>query len=587
MLGRVLRSVFRSGVAEVNEAGIALWRAGDLRAAESRFREALRRDPGNAPACSNLGMVLVEQRILDEGLARLTQAVELDPAHAGARINLANTLHYDGQVDAAIGHYREALRLAPEAAETRVNVVKPLMDACEWREVERIVAELLELHRGAPEARWAERVTPFVSLLLPLPAEFQKRLAIHRGGGLSRAYSRQRERIVRSRVASGSGRIRVGYVSGEFRNHALAHLTAGMYAMHDRGRFEIFAYSYGHADGSEYRARIESGCDRFVDVAGESFETTAARVARDGIDILVDMSGYAGGSRSEIFAMRPAPVQVGYLGYPGTLGADFIDYFVADAVALPERIEWQFTECIARLPHSYQVNDAMQRIAERPPDRAGAGLPQQGFVFCCFNQPYKIERRAFEAWMRILAAVPDAVLWLMHGGSTAAANLRREARERGVDPGRLVFAPPLPKAEHLARHRAADLFLDTRIVNAGTTASDALWAGLPLLTCPGETLGSRVAASLLSAIGLPELVARDAGEYECLAIELARDPARMARLRGALERNRLSTPLFDTRAYVNNLERAFEAMHVRFRSGEAPRPIPHQDRGSGSGAALL
>ena len=188
MLGRVLRSVFRSGVAEVNEAGIALWRAGDLRAAESRFREALRRDPGNAPACSNLGMVLVEQLILDEGLARLTQAVELDPAHAGARINLANTLHYDGQVDAAIGHYREALRLAPEAAETRVNVVKPLMDACEWREVERIVAELLELHRGAPEARWAERVTPFVSLLLPLPAEFQKRLAIHRGGGLSRAY---------------------------------------------------------------------------------------------------------------------------------------------------------------------------------------------------------------------------------------------------------------------------------------------------------------------------------------------------------------------------------------------------------------
>lgn len=575
MLGRVLRSLFgtRSAAAAANEEGIALWQAGDMRGAEARFREALRRDPGNAPACSNLGMVLVERRVLDEGLARLTQAVDLDPAHAGARINLANTLHYDGQIDAAIGHYREALRLAPEAPETRVNVVKPLMDACEWREVERIVAELLELHRVAPEARWAERVTPFVSLLLPLPAEFRKRLAIHRGGGLSRAYSRQRERILRSRVPSGSGRIRVGYVSGEFRNHALAHLTAGMYGMHDRGRFEIFAYSYGHADGSEYRARIESGCDRFVDVAGESFEATAGRIARDGIDILVDMSGYSGSSRSEIFAMRPAPVQVSYLGYPGTLGADFIDYFVADAVALPERIEWQFTECIARLPHSYQVNDAMQRIAERTPDRAEAGLPQEGFVFCCFNQPYKIERTVFEAWMRILAAVPGAVLWLMHGGGTAAANLRREARECGVDPGRLVFAPPLPKPEHLARHRAADLFLDTRVVNAGTTASDALWAGLPLLTCPGETLGSRVAASLLTAIGLTGLIARDAGEYERLAVELARDPARMARLREALARNRLDTPLFDTRAYVNHLEHAFEAMHFRFRSGEAPRPI--------------
>ncbi len=364
-------------------------------------------------------------------------------------------------------------------------------------------------------------------------------------------------------------------MSGEFRNHALAHLTAGMYGMHDRDRFEIFAYSYGHADGSEYRARIESGCDRFVDVAGESFEATAGRIARDGVDILVDMSGYAGGSRSEIFAMRPAPVQVSYLGYPGTLGADFIDYFVADAVALPQRIEWQFSECIARLPHSYQVNDAMQRIAGRTPERAEAGLPQEGFVFCCFNQPYKIERTVFEAWMRILAAVPGAVLWLMHGGSTAAANLRREARECGVDPARLVFAPPLPKPEHLARHRAADLFLDTRVVNAGTTASDALWAGLPLLTCPGETLGSRVAASLLTAIGLTELIARDAGEYERIAVELARDPARMARLRGTLERNRLSTPLFDTRAYVHHLERAFEAMHVRFRSGEAPQPIAY------------
>jgi len=585
MLGRLLRSVFRAGVSEANEAGIALWKAGDLRAAESRFREALRREPGHAPACSNLGMVLVEQRFLDEGLARLRQAVELDPGHAGARINLANTLHYDGQVDAAIGHYREALRLAPEAPETRVNVVKPLMDACEWREVEHIVAELLELYRGAPEASWAERVTPFVSLLLPLPAEFRKRLAIHRGAGLSRDYSRQRARIIRSRVPSGSGRIRVGYVSGDFRNHALAHLTAGIYGMHDRGRFEIYAYSHGPADGSEYRARIESGCDRFVDVAGESFEASAERIARDGIDILVDMSGYAGGSRSEILAMRPAPVQVSYLGYPGTMGADFMDYFVADAVALPESIEWQFTESVARLPHSYQVNDSMQRIAGGLPDRAQAGLPQEGFVFCCFNQPYKIERGVFQAWMRMLAAVPGAVLWLMHGGSTAAANLRREARECGVDPGRLVFAPALPKAEHLARHRAADLFLDTRVVNAGTTASDALWAGLPLLTCPGETLGSRVAASVLAAIDLPELIARNASEYERLAIELARDPGRMSGLRQKLEHNRPRTPLFDTCAYVKDLERAFEAMHARCKSGEAPRPFAVQGIAGGSGGS--
>jgi len=225
------------------------------------------------------------------------------------------------------------------------------------------------------------------------------------------------------------------------------------------------------------------------------------------------------------------------------------------------------------MPHSYQVNDATQPIAGRSPARAEAGLPESAFVFCCFNQLYKIERGVFDAWMRILEAVPDSVLWLMHGGSTAAANLAREARARGVDPARLVFAQSLPKPEHLARHRAADLFLDTRVVNAGTTASDALWAGLPVLTCPGESLGSRVAASLLAAIEMPEMVTANSAEYERLAIGLARDPGRMTQLRRNLERNRLAAPLFDTRSYVADLERALETMHARRKSGAAPGPF--------------
>ena len=570
MLKRLLRSWFSSGAAaRANEAGIALWRQGELPGAERAFREALGARSGYAAACSNLGMVLVEQRRLDEGLACLQRAVDIDPRHAGARVNLANTLHFDGQVDAALPHYLEALRLAPQAPEARVNVVKPLMDACRWSEVERIVEELLQLYRAAPEARWAERVTPFVSLLLPLPPDFRRRLAVHYASRMRAEWAPRRARIARPRRER--DRIRVGYVSGDFRHHAVGHLTAGMFELHDRSRFEIVGYSHGHDDGSEFRRRIVAGCERFVDIAAESYESSAGRIAREGIDILVSLSGYTGGSRSEIFAMRPAPVQVSWLGYPGTMGAEFIDYFVADRIALPEEIAGQFTEAIAWLPHSYQVNDRGQRIAEATPSREAAGLPREGFVFCCFNQSYKIERTLFEAWMRMLQAVPGSVLWLMRGSELARTSLRQAASACGIDPGRLVFAEAMPKEAHLARHRLAGLFLDTRTINAGTTASDALWAGLPVLTCPGGTLGSRVAASLVCAVGLADLVVPDLAAYERLGIELARDASRLAGIRSRLERNRLSTPLFDTRGFVAALERAFETMHARQRSGEACR----------------
>ncbi|MBI2959368.1 MAG: tetratricopeptide repeat protein [Betaproteobacteria bacterium] len=573
MLRQLLRSISRRspGAAAINEAGIRLWQCGDLRGAEQRFREALARDSGYAAACSNLGMVLVEQRRLAEGLERLERAVAIDPAHAGARINLANTLTIDGQVDAALAHYLEALRLAPDAPETRVNVVKPLMDACQWREVELITAELEDLYRTKPESDWAERVSPYVSQLLPLAPDFAKRLAVHYAAGLSAAWARERARIERLRPPHAGGRIRLGYASGDFRDHATAHLSAGMFELHDRGRFEVSAYSWAHDDGSDYRRRIERGVDRFIDIAGERYEASAERIARDGIDILVDLKGYCGGNRSEILAMRPAPVQVNWLGYPGTMGADFIDYVIADPVVLPEANSWQFTEAIAWLPNCYQVNDAAQRIAPGAPARSAAGLPEEGFVFCCFSQTYKIDRRMFEVWMRILRAVPASVLWLIRASQLATGNMRRAAEASGVDPQRLVFAETLPKEEHLARHRLADLFLDTRIVNAHTTASDALWAGLPVLTCPRDTLCSRVAASLLCAVGLEDLAASDLAGYERLAIDLARDPRRLAEVRARLARNRLVMPLFDTRGFVADIEQAFETMHAMAASGDKAR----------------
>ena len=571
MFGRLLRQIFRHGpdAARVNELGISLWQQGDLAGAEARFREVLARHPLHAAACSNLGMVLVEQRRFGDGMELLARAIELDPGHAGARINLANTVYVDGRVDEALPHYREALRLDPRALETRVNVLKPFMDICDWDGVARIVDELIERRRRGDES-WSNFISPFVALLLPLPQEMQKAVALRHGRELAAAWSPRRSRIAALRPGRGGDRIRIGYVSGDLRNHATGHLTAGMFERHDRSRFEVLAYSWNPDDGSSYRRRIAAGCDRFIDLAGESYEQSAARMASDGVDVLVDLCGYIGGSRAEIFALRPAPLQVQWLGYPGTMGADFIDYVVADELIVPKELAVQFTESIAWLPRCYQVNDGAQPVAHAHGSREQAGLPPAGFVFCCFNQSYKIDSQVFGCWMRLLAAVPGSVLWLLVGSDLARQNLRRHAAQCGIAPDRLIFTAGLPKPEHLARHGLADLFLDTWVVNAHTTASDALWAGLPVLTCAGNTFASRVAGSLVRAVGLPELVAGDRVQYEELAITLARDPARLAALRRRLAEARSKSPLFDTAGFVRDLERAFEIMWQRREAGENP-----------------
>ncbi len=434
MLGRLLRAVLRPSPAAVllNEAGIRAWHAGDLSDAEEKFRQALRERPRYAAACSNLGMVLVERRQLGEGLDLLKRAVEFDAGHAGARVNLANTLAYDGQIDAALTHYEAALHLEPDNAAARINFIKPCMDACRWDEVEAEAARLSELYRGGL-SDWTSQVLPFVSLLMPLPASMQLAVARSHAAMLTSRYAASRARIQALRpVVRAGARVRIAYLSGDFRNNAVGHQMAGMFGCHNRERFEVHAYSWGSDDGSEWRRRIESGCDCFVDIRGESFEQSAARIARDGMDILVSLSGYGGGSRNEIFAMRPAPLQIQWLGYPGTMAADFIDYIVADEVVLPASIEARFTESIARLPHCYQVNDARQPIAAPRPARAEFGLPERGFVFCSFNQSYKVDRAVFACWMRLLAAQPGSVLWMLVTSSGAHAILRAAAVAVGV-----------------------------------------------------------------------------------------------------------------------------------------------------------
>jgi protein O-GlcNAc transferase len=570
MLRRLLNAFKRPESASLlNEQGIVAWHSGDLASGEARFREALQSRPGFAAACSNLGMVLMEQRRLDEGLAFLRQAVDLDGEHVGARVNLANTLAYDGQTDAALEHYEAALRLDPGNVIARQNHVKPSMDACHWEVAETETARLIEHHRtGGTE--WASQVIPLVSLLLPLPREIPMAVARGNAATLEGRYADARVRVQAVRERTRTGKIRVAYLSGDFRNNAVGHQVAGMFECHDRSRFEIFVYSWGPDDGSVWRRRIEAGCDRFIDIRNESFEQSALRIARDGMDILVNPSGYGGGNRNEIFAMRPAPLQVQWLGYPGTMAADFIDYVIADETVLPPSNEPHFTEAIARLPNCYQVNDDQQPIAQAPSSRTAAGLPEQGFVFCSFNQSYKIDRAVFECWLRLLQAVPGSVLWLLVTSTLARENLRAAAKAAGVSPERIVFAGPLPKAEHLARHRLANLFLDTWRVNGGTTASDALWTGLPMVSILGETFGTRVAASLLTSLGMTDLIARDANDYERVALELARDRALLDASRARLAAALVGTPLFDTRAFVRDFESILEKMMRRHRDGLPP-----------------
>ena len=368
-------------------------------------------------------------------------------------------------------------------------------------------------------------------------------------------------------------RITLGYLSGDFHDHPTAHLMGGLFALHDRDAFRVIAYSHGRDDGSAYRKRLEGECDSFVDIRDMDPGQAARRIYDDHVDILIDLKGHTEGNWLEICALRPAPVVATYLGFPGTTGAGFIDYILTDRIVSPEDHAAFYSETFAYLPHCYQVNDRTQAIAGDRVTRAGCGLPGDAFVFCSFNKNYKIEPAMFGVWMDLLAGTPDSVLWLMRGNDLAEGNLRREAAVRGIAADRLVFAGGLPKDRHLARLGLADLALDTRVCNGHTTTSDALWAGVPVITIKGGHFASRVSASILNAVGLPELVTGSLDAYAALAGELSHDPDRLRQLRDRLAENRLSEPLFDTPRFVKNLERAYQRMWERFVEGSAPRRI--------------
>jgi predicted O-linked N-acetylglucosamine transferase (SPINDLY family) len=366
-------------------------------------------------------------------------------------------------------------------------------------------------------------------------------------------------------------KILVAYLSGDFRRHAVANVIGELFEIHDRQRFEIVGVSFGPDDGSAIRSRLIKSFDRFIDATDRS-DQDVARLLRDlRTNIAVDLMGHTNYARMGILADRAAPLQVTYLGFPGTTGADFMDYVIGDETVLPPDEQPFYTEKFVHLPDSYQVNDSKLPLGSVQPSRAGAGLPDDGFVFCCFNNPYKITQPVFEIWMRLLKAVPGSVLWLFQPNRLTVTNLRREAQLHGVEPGRLVFAHSLEIADHLTRQQLADLFLDTVPYNGHATASASLWAGVPVLTCLGRTFPGRVGTSLLRAVGLPELVTENLVEYEALALRLANDPSMLAAIRAKLAQNRHTHPLFDTDRFRRHIEAAYLRMWEIFARGESPQ----------------
>jgi protein O-GlcNAc transferase len=537
----------------------ALKRHDDALAACER---ALTLNPDLAEAWVGRGNVLTTLNRYDDAFAACERALTLDPdlaeAWLGCGIVLTNLARYAD----AFAAYDKALALEPDLSDAAGGRLHSKLYICDWTNLEAELAQHLAAIRAGEPAS-------ILFLLLSIPSTAADQLQSARRHVQDQpAYAP----IWQGEVYS-HDRIRVAYLSSDFRDHAVGYLAAGLFEQHDKSRFEITAISFGPDDRSVIRQRVKHASERFVDVRDSSDQDIANLIRRLEIDIAVDLNGFTADSRPGVLARRPAPIQVNYLGYPGTMGADYIDYILADPTVIAEDQCRFYAEQVVWLPDCYQVNDDRRRIAERAPSRGECGLPDSAFVFCCFNNSYKITPSLFDVWMRLLQATDGSVLWLLEANPTASANLRRQAEQRGVSAQRLIFAPRAGTADHLARHRRADLFLDTLPYNAHTTASDALWAGVPVLTCLGETFAGRVAASLLKAVGLDELITRSLEEYEALAVKLARDPSYLSSIREKLARNRATFPLFDTKRSARQIEAAYRMMWERYQERDMPRAL--------------
>jgi predicted O-linked N-acetylglucosamine transferase (SPINDLY family) len=528
----------------------ALHALGRQREALDACERSLRIVPPNADLFSRYAALLRDAGRTPEALRACERALSLRPADAALLANRGHLLAESGQHAAAAESYRHAHAIDPSMPYLSGWRVHTQLRIADWNGLNELRQEI---SAGIDAGRLV--CEPFVSLLLPLNRRRLRRCGELHARSLNGPTTHHGPPLHAS--AAQKRRLHIGYFSADFHDHPTAQLVVGAIEHHDRSRFEITGFALGAPIDDSMRARLRSGVDRFVDLHGRS-DAQAAEISRQlGVDIAVDLGGYTRGSRAAIFLERAAAIQVAWLGFPGTSGSAAFEYMLADEVVVPAAHAADYSEEVIRLPHCYQPNDLKRQVSDDTPTRASLGLPSTAFVFCCFNNPAKITPEVFAVWMRLLRGVPESALWLLDENAEATKQLRRHAQAHGVDQRRLVFAPRKPAPEHLARHRAADLCLDTWPYNAHTTASDALWAGLPLLTMRGETFASRVAASLLEAVEMPELITNSPSAYESLAMELATDRERVAELRQRLDVQRTSCPLFDTAHFTRDLESAY------------------------------
>jgi predicted O-linked N-acetylglucosamine transferase (SPINDLY family) len=552
----------------------------------------LAENPDHIEVRYRLGVFYSRIRQHNDAIQCHLKVLALDPEHGGALHDLGRALIGIHQPDKAADTLRLAARVLPESTDVQSDLAMALQIAGKHDEAVVAVARATELspnHFGlwgrlltlhAQICDWTSRHVwpnlpiqvehtslPFDALVFEDdPVRQMQRSAAY----AKRHYTGDHPPFVTPERAAG-GKIRIGYLSADFYSHATQFLISGLFREHDRSRFEIYCYDLSPVGLAPTVA--PEGADRFIDIRQMPDREALTLMRSHELDIAIDLKGFTKDSRAHYFAARIAPVQINYLGYPGSMGMPTMDYILADHVVIPQGYEAGYSEKIIRLAGSYQPNDDQRAIAEISEGRQSFGLPESGFVFCCFNQSYKIGPAEFDVWMRLLREVEGSVLWLLRGSTKAQANLRKEAAARGVDPDRLVFAALSPHAQHLARMRFADLFLDTFNVNAHTTASDALWGGLPVLTLAGHQFAARVGASLVEAVGMPEMIVRTEDEYFAKALELARSPEKLAALTAKLAANRRTHPLFDTIGYARRIEAAYEAVHQRRMDGLAPVDI--------------
>ena len=528
------------------------------------YNKALALKPDLAETWLGRGNIFTELKRYNDAFTAYDKALALKPDLAEAWLGRGNVFIELKQYREAFAAYDKALALKPDLTELEGERLHCKMHLCDWSNFTTECQHLISSIRNNKI-----NMNPFAFIAISSSREDQLKCA--------KSWINEKYPTVSKPIWDGDiykhDKIRIGYVSADFQQHATSDLIAGLFECHDNAKFKTVAISIGPDDGSKIRVRLTKAFDSFSDVRLLSDDEIARRIGQNEIDILVDLKGFTRDARTGIFAHRPAPIQVNYLGYPGTMGGNFIDYIIADQTLIPLLHQQDYNEKIVYLPNSYQVNDRKRAISEKAFSREELGLPHDGFVFCCFNNSYKISPEIFDCWMGIIKNVKGSVLWLLEISEPATCNLRMEAKARGIDPDRLVFAKKLPAPDHLARHRLADLSLDTLPYNAHTTASDALWAGLPVLTQIGESFAGRVAASLLNAIGLHELIATTTRQYEEIAIELAINPEKLAAIKTKLANNRLSTPLFDTQLFTRHIENAYEAMYERHRMRMPPDHI--------------